>query len=127
FPHREDKLRSYGSYIEGWFTSKHPSLHSKVLLFDVSVRNLVAGGEACLLTDLNRFNQLQNTILVPGGPELYSDHNLPSNAHPQHRPPDICNRFNTVTGCPNSDHDCRYKYLCKACKKPGHNQLHCKA
>ncbi|KAF9543883.1 hypothetical protein CPC08DRAFT_621102, partial [Agrocybe pediades] len=123
FPHRQDELREYGTYIEGWFTAKHPSLHPKVLLFDNSIRNLVAGGESCRLTDFHKFLQLQNAILVPGGPEyqLSSSQSKPSRG----KSFEICNRFNTTTGCPNSDSDCRYKHICKSCRKPGHSQSSC--
>ncbi|KDR79790.1 hypothetical protein GALMADRAFT_47360, partial [Galerina marginata CBS 339.88] len=41
FRHREQELREYGEYIEGEFSAKIPSVHSRIILFDIAVWNEV--------------------------------------------------------------------------------------
>ena len=58
FPHRREELLEYAEHIEGLFSTKHVSAHSKVILYDQSVRNQVGGGQNILLTDYQRFSGL---------------------------------------------------------------------
>jgi hypothetical protein len=39
FPHRREELLDYAEHIEGLFSAKHSGAHSKVILYDQSVRN----------------------------------------------------------------------------------------
>ena len=39
FPHRREELSEYAEYIEGLFSAKYTGAHSKVILYDQSVRN----------------------------------------------------------------------------------------
>ena len=45
FPHRQEELLEYAEHIEGLFSAKHASAHSRVILYDQSVRNQVGGGQ----------------------------------------------------------------------------------
>ena len=69
FPHRREELSEYAEYIEGLFAAKHVSAHSKVILFDQSVRNRVGGGQNVLLTDYQSFSGLSEAILHADGVE----------------------------------------------------------
>ena len=60
FPHQRDELLEYAEHIEGLFSAKHTSAHSKVILYDQSVRNQVGGGQNILLTDFNCFQSQQS-------------------------------------------------------------------
>jgi hypothetical protein len=65
FPHRKEELSKYAEYIEGLFSAKHTSTHSKVILYDQSVRNQVGGGQNILLTDYQRFSHLAKPSCTP--------------------------------------------------------------
>jgi len=69
FPHRREELSEYAEYIEGLFSAKHSGAHSKVILYDQSVRNQVGGGQNILLTDYQRFSGLSEAILHADGIE----------------------------------------------------------
>jgi len=130
FPHRAAELDAYSDYIDGQFSAKLTSSHPRVILFDIAARNLVQGGQSCLLTDFHAFSHLHSAILMPDGAESTPKRsannrrsNLPSRASGSK--PDICNRFNTSLGCPSSDSECRYRHVCKSCKKSGHGKDQC--
>jgi hypothetical protein len=130
FPHRADELYAYSDYIDGQFSAKVASSHPRVIMFDIAARNLVQGGQSCLLTDFHAFSHLHSAILMPDGAESAprrSANNRRSNpsSRASGSKPDICNRFNTSLGCPSSDSDCRYRHVCKSCKKPGHGRDQC--
>lgn len=66
FPHRREELSEYAEYIEGLFSAKHTSAHSRIIRYDQSVRNQVGGGQNTLLTDYQRFHSLNAAILHAG-------------------------------------------------------------
>jgi len=129
FPHRVAELDAYGDYIEGQFSAKLTSSHPRVILFDIAARNLVQGGQSCLLTDFHAFSHLHSAILMPDGaestPKRSSNTRRSNPSRAGGSRPDICNRFNTSLGCPSSDSDCRYRHICKSCKKSGHGKDQC--
>jgi len=130
FPHRAEELRVYGDYISGEFSAKLPESHSKVILFDISIRNLVQGGQSFLLTDHQRFLHIHSAILLSDGVETASKRGGVSARRPaapraSGSRTDICNRYNSPNGCPSTDSDCRYKHICKSCKKVGHGKDQC--
>jgi hypothetical protein len=128
FPHRIDELRAYGDYIEGEFAAKLTSSHPKVILFDIAVRNVVQGGQSILLTDQHRFLRLYSAILMPDGVESFSGKSANRRSNPTRASgskSDICNRFNNSNGCKSSESDCRYRHICKNCKKGGHGKEQC--
>ena len=132
FPHRREELYEYAEYIEGLFSAKHAGAHSKVILYDQSIRNQVGGGQNTLLTNYQRFSSLSEAILHADGIEYKgagkgsskgganSDKGEPSKK-------DICRRFNGQAGCRFSEEDCYYKHLCKGCGKGGHGKFSCPA
>jgi hypothetical protein len=134
FPHRAEELSAYGDYIDEVFSSKLTSSHPRVIMFDIAVRNMVQGGQSCLLTDHNAFSRLHSAILMPDGAEstvrkgANRRSNLSSRAggsKSSGNKSDICNRFNTSVGCPSSDSDCHYRHACKNCGKTGHGKEAC--
>jgi len=128
FPHRSAELHAYGDYIEGEFAAKVTSSHAKIILFDIAVCNIVQGGQSILLTDQQHFFRLYSAIIMPDGVEYSSGKgaNWRSDlSHASGSKTDICNRFNTSSGCPSSDSECRYRHICKGCKKGGHGKDQC--
>ena len=127
FPHRREELLEYGDYIESEFAAKLVSSHHKLLLYDIALRNEVAGGQHVLLTDRHQFTRLYSAIVMPDGVESGTK---PSNgkkpgSQQSGGKPEICNKFNAGT-CKNSDADCKYRHLCKKCGKSGHGAKDCK-
>jgi hypothetical protein len=127
FPHRREELLEYGDYMESEFTAKLVSSHPKLLLYDIALRNEVAAGQRILLTDHSRFTRLYSAIVLPDGVEggsTKSSNDKPSGARQPNGKPEICNKFNAGT-CKNADGDCKYRHICKKCKKPGHGDKDC--
>ena len=131
FPHRREELSEYAEHIESLFAAKHTNAHSKVILYDQSVRNHVGGGQNILLTDYQRFSCLSEAILHADGIEYRggggkggskggkgSEEGGPSKK-------DICRKFNSQDGCKFSKEDCYYKHLCKKCGEGGHGRTSC--
>jgi hypothetical protein len=106
-------LLEYAEHIEGLFFAKHSSAHSKVILYDQSVRNQVGGGQNVLLTDYQRFSSLSEAILHADGVE-YRGHGKGAakggegsgKGEPSKK--DICWRFNGQAGCRFAEDECYY-------------------
>jgi hypothetical protein len=126
FPHRREELLEYGDYIESEFAAKLPSAHHKLILYDVALRNEVGAGQHFLLTDIHRFSRLYSAIILPDGVEGNSQPTTKRviNFHQNGGKPEICNKFN-LGSCKQSDANCKYRHLCKTCKKPGHPSRDC--
>ena len=132
FPHRRDELYEYAEHIEGLFSAKNASAHSRVILYDQSVRNQVGGGQNILLTDYHRFTSLSEAILHTDGVEYSRRGKNPSRGsagtdrgESSTRKKDVCRRFNTQAGCRFADDDCFYKHTCRGCGKGGHGRTSC--
>jgi hypothetical protein len=128
FPHRAEELRDYGDFIEAEFSAKLPSSHPRIILFDIAIRNIVQGGHNTLLTDRSLHLRFYSAILMPDG--VAANNSTSANRRSNQTraggsKSDICNRFNTSTGCPSSDFECKYKHICKNCKKAGHGKDKC--
>ena len=130
FPHRREELLEYAEHIEGLFSAKQTSAHSKVILYDQSVRNQVGGGQNILLTDYHRFNALREAILHADGIEYKGHGEGPSKGgegagkrEPSKK--DICRRFNGQAGRRFSKDERYYKHPCKECGKGGHGKSTC--
>jgi hypothetical protein len=127
FPHRREELFEYGEYIESEFQAKHTSLHHKIILFDLALRNEVGAGQHYLLTDSHKFTRLYSAIVLPGGvegdpPQSSSKKTLSTNQSSGKQ--EICNKFNLGT-CKQSNADCKYRHLCRGCRKSGHGKNSC--
>jgi hypothetical protein len=131
FPHRREELLEYTDHIESLFSAKHTSAHSKVILYDKSVRNQVGGGQNILLTDYHQFNSLSEAILHADGIEYKGQGKGPAKGEGSGKgegsKKDICRQFNGQAGCRFSEDECFYKHLCKGCGKPGHGKSTCTA
>jgi len=130
FPHRRDELLEYGDYIEGEFAAKLTTSHHRIILYDTALRNEVGGGQHCLLTESHKFSRLYSAIVMPDGIESQNSSGgkgkKPSGTNQDSPKSEICNKFNNGT-CKNADADCKYKHLCKNCKKAGHGKKDCTA
>ncbi|RDB27276.1 hypothetical protein Hypma_004296 [Hypsizygus marmoreus] len=123
FRHRESELRDYADYIEGLFASKVTSSHSHVIAYDKAIRAEVGGGQSCLLSDLHRFARFQTAIMAPDGIESHGSKKASGPIKSDQ--PQICNRFNSNKGCPNTSAACVYRHICRKCRQPGHSKEHC--
>ena len=129
FPHRREELLEYAEYIEGLFAAKHVGAHSKVILYDQSVRNQVGGGQNILLTDYQRFHSLSEAILHADGVE-YGQPGGKKGGGPTKSgegKKDICRRFNGPKGCKFTEGECYYRHVCQGCGKGGHRKPDCRA
>jgi hypothetical protein len=135
FPHRREELYDYAEHIEGLFLAKHTNAHSKVILYDQSVRNQVGGGQNVLLTDYQRFTSLSEAILHADGVEYKG---LGGGKGPkggassggdkgESSKKETCRRFNSQNGCRFTEDECYYKHICKGCGKGGHGKTSCTA
>ncbi|RDB21516.1 hypothetical protein Hypma_011357 [Hypsizygus marmoreus] len=124
FRHREIELRDYADYIEGLFASKVMSSHSHIIAYDKAIRAEVGGGQSCLLSDLHRFTRFQTAIMAPDGIESGHGSKKASGSIKADQP-QICNRFNTSKGCPNTSAVCVYRHICRKCRQSGHSKENC--
>ena len=130
FPHRREELCEYAEHIESLFAAKHTNAHSKVILYDQSVRNRVGGGQNILLTDYQHFHNLSEAILhadgieYKGGGKGGSKGGKGSDEGGSSKK-DICRRFNSKDGCKFSQDECYYKHVCKKCGDGGHGRASC--
>ena len=131
FPHRREELYEYADHIESLFSAKHVGAHSKVILYDQSVRNRVGGGQNILLTDYQRFRNLSEAILhadgieYKGGGGKGSGKGGKDSDKGESSKRDICRRFNGQGGCRFTEEECFYKHICKGCGKVGHGKYTC--
>jgi hypothetical protein len=130
FPHQYDELREYGDYMEELFSAKSTTVHPKLFKYDEAVRYKVGQGQNILLTDRSEFTRYYEAIVAPDGvgAEGSSDGNQGSpgkGTNPKGKP-DICHRFNGASGCPSPADKCKYRHICKKCKKRGHGKVDCK-
>ena len=130
FPHRREELSEYTEHIEGLFSAKHANAHSKVILYDQSVRNRVGGGQNVLLTDYQLFNGLSEAILHADGIEyrgsgkgLSKGGKGSAKGGPSKK--EACRRFNGQDGCKFTEEECFYKHTCTKCGKQGHGKASC--
>ena len=130
FPHRYEELREYGDYMEELFSAKSIAVHPKLFKYDEAVRYKVGQGQNILLTDKSQFIRYYEAIVASDGVgiEAASEGNQGSQGkggRPRERS-DICHRFNGPNGCSSSAEKCKYKHICKRCRKRGHGKMDCK-
>ncbi|KAF8798416.1 hypothetical protein BYT27DRAFT_7123504, partial [Phlegmacium glaucopus] len=126
FPHRKDELLDYGDYIEEEFAAKLPSSHHRIILYDIALRNEVGAGQHVLLTETHQFTRLYSAIVMPDGIENHSLSSVTKKPTTLQNlaKPEVCNKFNNGS-CKMSDADCKYRHICKNCKKSGHGKKDC--
>ena len=130
FPHRYDKLRQYGDYMEELFSAKSTAIHPKLFKYDEAIRYKVGQGQNIVLTDRGKFIRYYEAIVASDGvgTQEASEGNHRSSgksSKPRERI-DICHRFNGANGCNASAEKCRYRHVCKRCKSRGHGKVDCK-
>lgn len=125
FRHRRTELEDYGEYIADQFSSKHPSMHQQVILFDKAIRNLVDGGQRTLLGDHHKFHRFYSATLVPGGNEYLKSKPTNPTSNLQSKTDETCHKFNLREGCRYVDKACFRKHCCSGCGKEGHGQYEC--
>jgi len=115
FPHRREELDLYQRHIQVQFDAKQPHAHQRIISYDIAVRNYVGGGQTTLLTDCERFSHLYSAIILPDGIEFSSTSSNLRKTTPSRtsKSTEICNKFNTHSGCPHSP--CRYRHACRKC------------
>ena len=124
FPHRETELRRYGSYIDREFSAKVVTAHRKIILYDIAVRNEVGGGNSTLLTERAEFSYIYSAIVMPDGIE--SEPGKTAGRAASAKPVfEICRRYNSANGCPNTASACRYQHHCSKCRRRGHPNHEC--
>lgn len=124
FPHRKKELTEYGKYISGEFSAKVIQSHHKLILFDAAVRAKVGGGQCILLSQRDKFSGMYSALVMPDGIASFSEERRLSSRSKATKT-EICNKFN-ANSCQFSATDCRYKHICKGCKRSGHGECDCK-
>jgi hypothetical protein len=127
FPHRYDELKQYGDYIEELFSATSTASHLKLFKYDVAVRYKVGQGQNILLTDRSEFTRYYEVIVAPDGigAQMQGEGSKldPKKGGKSGEKADICHRFNGTNGCSNTTDKCKYKHICKKCKKHGHGKI----
>jgi len=144
YPHRQEELSEYAEYVEREFAAKQASAHSRIIAYDIAIRNQVGGGQNVLLTDTHCFTHLYSAIVMSDGVEFNSVNGSngkrngggnpkkgksgsggnPSNGSDGAKT-EICNKFNNQSGCTFTEESCKYKHCCKGCGESGHGKLQC--
>ena len=141
FPHLEQELSEYATYIERLFSAKQPQSHSRIVLYDMAIRNEVAGGQNHLLTDIERFSHLYAAIVPSDGVE-YGNAGIEAKKKGKQggggsggnggntrasgsKGDEICHNFNGQSGCKFTEDNCHFKHTCKKCGKGGHGRHEC--
>ena len=115
FPHQREELNLYQRHIQVQFNAKQPHAHQRIISYDIAVRNYVGGGQTTLLTEQERFGHLYAAIVLADGIKFFSATSNVRKTTPTRatKTTEICNKFNTHSGCPHNP--CRYRHACKKC------------
>ena len=130
FPHRYDELRQYGDYMEELFSAKSTAVHPKLFKYDEAIRYKVGQGQNILLTDRGEFTRYYEAIVASDGVGIEGTSGgspgVPGKGGKSKEKLDICHRFNGANGCSSTAEKCKYKHICKKCKRRGHGKMDCK-
>ena len=130
FPHRYNELSEYGDYMEELFSAKSVSIHPKLFKYDEAVRYKVRQGQNILLTDRPQFVRYYEAIVAPDGVGIEGasegGQGSQGKSGRNRERTDICHQFNGPNGCSSSADKCKYKHICKRCKRRGHGKMDCK-
>ncbi|KAG6904495.1 hypothetical protein DXG01_009462 [Tephrocybe rancida] len=136
FPGHRREFSSYGDYLQVKLAAKQESVHPSIFLFDIAVRNFVAGGQRNLLTDFKRFNRFYEAIVMPDGVEAAGHGSKNASGSGSGSKPksgrqggskrQICDRFNDPgRTCPNNATKCPYLHVCRKCSSSAHGEREC--
>ncbi|KAF8871791.1 hypothetical protein BD779DRAFT_1680115 [Infundibulicybe gibba] len=129
FPHRQSELMEYGQRISASFAAKHVSSHGQIIAYDAKLRRRIGSGRTRLLPGRDDVEELRSAILDYDGVENPIGRSGPStrklSGGESTSSSEICRRFNSTTGCPNSNAACKYRHACLSCKQFGHGKGKC--
>lgn len=121
FPHRYRELALYQQYMSSLFRTTAIPLHCRVFVLDRAIRNRVGRCRNILLSETDKFRDLERSHISPVGmayqefEEGRSESRLKRKNGDRARSLDACRRWNGGV-CPSSDGKCRYKHVCSSCK-----------
>ena len=121
FEGRERELRTYWTHINDLFSSRHHSLHARILNYDRATRVFVGQRRDILLGEIEKFRHIQDAHLLDGGVAVAATspssggHKTkpPGGAKPRKRGPEVCRNYNQ--GRCRLGSECNYKHACLEC------------
>ncbi|KAJ7715674.1 hypothetical protein B0H16DRAFT_1804970 [Mycena metata] len=132
FDGRHRELRTYWGHINDLFSSRNPSLHSRILNYDRAARLFVGQRRDILLSEIHKFRHVQDAHLLDGG-VMVSPSNPGSSSGSKTKPPngpksrrrtqEICRNFNR--GQCKLGAECNYQHACSECHGRGHVAPEC--
>ncbi|KAF8892968.1 hypothetical protein BD779DRAFT_1669984 [Infundibulicybe gibba] len=129
FPHRQSELMEYGQRISASFAAKHASSHGQIIAYDAKLRRRIGNGRTHLLPGRDDVEELRSAIMDYDGVENPIGRSgtiaRKSSSGESTSSSEICRRFNSTTGCPNSNAACKYRHACLSCKRFGHGKGKC--
>src|SRR6266699_5466270 len=66
FKYRGPEMQDYAEYIQDEFAAKTPAIHSRIIMYDIAIRDEVCGAQRIRLTDFSRF---YSAFVAPDGVE----------------------------------------------------------
>ncbi|KAJ7214855.1 hypothetical protein GGX14DRAFT_359759 [Mycena pura] len=122
FDGRQQELRTYWTHINDLFSSRHFSLHARVINYDRSARVFVGQRRDILLSDVERFRHIQDAHLSEGGVAVVAPKPKGNFSRPPKRS-DTCRNWN-FSRC-QLGADCKYRHACAGCGNAGHRKPDC--
>ncbi|KAJ7921130.1 hypothetical protein B0H13DRAFT_1604794, partial [Mycena leptocephala] len=131
FDGRRDELRAYWDHINDLFSSRHPSLHGRIINYDRAARIFVGQRRDILLNEVSKFRHIQDAHLLDGGIVVVPSARLgggeqktkPPAGKGRKRSQEICRNFNH--GRCRLGNDCNYQHACLDCHGRGHTAPEC--
>ncbi|KAJ7717110.1 hypothetical protein DFH07DRAFT_762113 [Mycena maculata] len=131
FEGRYRELRTYWTHINDLFSSRHPSLHARILNYDRAARVFVGQRRDILLSEVEKFRHVQDAHLLDGGIAVASAAPL-SNGGSRAKPLAGAKSRKWAEVCRNYNHgrcrlgsECNYRHACMDCNGSGHPASEC--
>ncbi len=121
FPHQYCELALYQQYMSSLFRTTAIPLHCRVFVLDCAIRNRVGRCRNILLSETDKFCDLERSHISPVGmayqefEEGRSESRLKRKSGDRAWSLNTCRRWNGGV-CLSSDGKCRYKHVCSQCK-----------
>ncbi|KAJ7845932.1 hypothetical protein B0H13DRAFT_1540950, partial [Mycena leptocephala] len=134
FDGRYRELRTYWTHINDLFSSRHSSLHARIINYDRAARVFVGQRRDVLLSEISKFQHVQDAHLLDGGIAVAPSGGggsggsgpktkPPGGPKPRKRTQEICRNFNR--GQCRLGTDCNYQHACAECHGRGHTVSEC--
>ncbi|KAJ7162652.1 hypothetical protein C8R43DRAFT_880147, partial [Mycena crocata] len=125
FEARHGELRAYWTHINDLFSTRHHSLHSRIVNYDRAARVFVGQQRDILLHEFATFRHIQDAHLLDGGVAVVSSSSgsggqrskAPGSAK-RKRTQEVCRNFNY--GHCKLGSECNYRHVCLDCNGGGH-------